>query len=1100
MRGWKKCMAWLLAGSIFAGSFCIGISSKEIQKEASAAEKQRSLKIDGNTQVKEAHSLFRGLGAVTCNGSSRLLMDYKEENPDQYWEIMNWLFHPQKGAGLSHVKIELGCDADTSSGAEPATKRNLRQKANVRRGAGFMFAHDALKINPDITVDLLCWGMPAWVGEKYERSEEAGFKARYRWYKETIDAAYDVWKIKFSYVSPNRNEKDVEIEWAKYLRKALDTEKIQRYDYSSIKLVAADEPDTMYVAQKMLEDKEYRDAIDVIGCHYNSYMDKNVKKLHDKYKKEVWFSEGSSVATDSIFGINNTEDKESTSGPNGMLDIANRIIIGMAESDMTLYEYQPSVAAYYDGTVYFPKQLIAANTPWSGGYSVTNGLVMSMHFTNFMEKGWRIVGSGSHGDGTQENHCIKNTKNTYLTAADGKTGDYSTVITNDSKKARTYKIKVSNLKKASSKVSLWETRSNGKSEAYDAHWLEKTGILTPVKEGGSYTYTVTVEPYSMVTLTTTKGQKEYAELKKKTDVDSGKEEEKLELPYSDDFEYKKDYIQRRGKTPRYTSDVNGAFETVRLADGNLVMRQQLNKDHLPYGWSGEPVDPVTSLGDDTWKDYIVSADVMLDPEEDAKNYAGICARYNAVQSIAGNGYWLRLYQDGTWRLYSNQGKIASGEISGMKPGRFVNLKIKVLNNTVTAYINNEQVAKKAVKKSPVNSGRVAFASSFYKNSFDNLKIVPVSGGAIHVTRTGDLDSALKFSGSVSRLQSQSYLYYGRTVSQLKKKSAAVSFTFEGTGISFLGNNVAGPKIKVSVDGETVEKSYSVKDTEMRSAFYQLSGLEKGKHTIKLVLLNGESLDIDAIEVSGELASVQDTPVENIAVEKEKIELAYGEHVSLGVKTTPKKAADELVYTTSNMAVAMVTSDGKVYGNGAGNATITAKTPDGKSVSVKVRVTEIAVTPGRGIRVGAGETVKLKAKYQKNINEAEIVKWVSGNKNIAAVSQDGVVRTKKSGYVRITAVGENGYKGSVVVHVLKAPYRFEVRPKKPVLTAGQTKQIRYVLPAGCCATKARYKSSNTSIATVSSNGMIRTKKPGSCTITVTLYNGKKQKITVTVKNN
>lgn len=1101
MKVWKKCMAYFLAGSIaVTGSLYTGagFGSPEMKRKADAAVKVQSLKIDGNTQVKGANSLFRGLGAVTCNGSSRLLMDYKEENPDQYWEIMNWLFHPKKGVGLSHIKIELGCDSDTSSGAEPATKRNPGQKANVRRGAGFMFAYDALKINPDITVDMLCWGMPAWVEEKYERSEAAGFKARYRWYKETIDAAYDAWKIKFSYVSANRNERVIEKEWTKYLRKALDTEKIQRYDYSRIKIVAADETDNMYVAQEMLADSEYRDAIDVIGCHYNSYMDKNVKKLHDKYKKEVWFSEGSSVATDSVFGVNNTEDGKSTSGLNGMLDIANRIIIGMAQSDMTLYEFQPSVAAYYDGTVYFPKQLLVANMPWSGSYSVSNGLAMSMHFTNFIEKGWRIVGSGSHGDGTQTNHCIVDTQNTYLTAADKKTGDYSTVITNDSGKERTYEVKVSNLEKASSKVSVWETRSNEKSEAYDAHWLEKTGTLTPKKEGGSYAYTVTVEPYSMVTLTTTTGQQEYADRKKKTSVDSEKTKEKLALPYTDDFEYKKAYIQRRGKTPRYTSDVNGAFEAVKLTDGNRVMRQQINMDHMPAGWSGEPAEPVTSLGDDTWKDYIVSADVMLDPEENAKNYAAICARYNAVQSIAGNGYWLRIYQNGVWRLYSNQGRIASGEVNGMKQGRFVNLKLKVLGNTVTAYINNEQVAEKTIKKSQVNSGRVAFASAYYKNSFDNVKVLPVSGGITHITRIDDLDSVLKFSGSISRLQSQSYLYYGRTVSQLKKKSSAVSVTFEGTGISFLGNNVAGPKIKISVDGEVVNKSYSVKDTEMRTAFYQLTGLENGKHTVKLELMNGEPLDIDAVEVSGNAYTGEEVATESITADKEKMELAYGESASLGIQTVPKKAAEDVIYTTSNMAVAMVTSDGKIYGNGAGNATVTAETADGKKVSVKVRVTELAVTPGSGVRVGAGETVKLKAKFRKDINEAEIVKWKSGNKKIATVSPDGVVHTKKSGYVKITAIGENGYKGTVVVHVRKAPYRFTVKPKKPVLQAGQKKQIRCEVPAGCCATKMSYKSSNPTVAAVSSTGVIRAKKAGSCVITVKLYNGKKQEISVTVK--
>ena len=222
-----------------------------------------------------------------------------------------------------------------------------------------------------------------------------------------------------------------------------------------------------------------------------------------------------------------------------------------------------------------------------------------------------------------------------------------------------------------------------------------------------------------------------------------------------------------------------------------------------------------------------------------------------------------------------------------------------------------------------------------------------------------------------------------------------------------------------------------------------------------------------MEVLGNAYAAEEVAAESITVDKEKIELAYGESISAGIKTVPEKAAEDIAYTTSNMAVAMVTSDGKVYGNGAGNATITATTADGKKVSVKVRVTELAVTPGSGIWVGAGET-------------------------------DGVVHTKKSGYVRITAVGENGYKGSAVVHVRKAPYRFSVKPKKSALKVGQTKQIRYELPAGCCASKAAYKSSNSAIAAVSSTGLIRAKKAGSCTITVKLYNGKRQKIPVTVK--
>lgn len=1098
MKVWKKGIVWLLAGSMMLGAMHIESGARDLAKEnvAKAAEKTRKLTIDGDTLVTSENSAFRGLGAVTCNNSSRLLMDYKEEHEKEYWEIMNWLFNTKTGAGLSHIKIELGNDLDTSSGAEPATKRYAGQKANVRRGAGYMFAHDALTINPDITVDMLCWGVPAWVEQAYEKSEQAGFKARYRWYKETLDAAYDKWGITFSYVSANRNEKTIEKKWTKYLRKALNTEKIQRYDYSKIKIVAADETDKMYVAEQMLEDKSYRDAVDVIGCHYNSYMDSNVKTLHTEYKKEIWYSEGASVATDSVFGVNNTVDGKNTSGANGMLDIANRIIIGMAQSNMTMYEFQPAVASYYDGSVYFPKQLIKANSPWSGDYSISNGLIMTMHFTNFIKKGWKFVDSGSYGDGKQFDHSITDTKDTYLTAAKKSTGDYSTVITNDSKTARTYQVNVSNLKKASAKVSLWETKSNESDEEYDAHWLEKIGTLTPTKKGDIYTYEVTVKPYSMVTLTTTTGQTEYAKRKAKTSVDVQKDT-KLSLPYTDDYEYKSAYLKRRGKTPRYTSDVNGAFEVIEQENGNHVLRQQINKDHLGTGWSGSPVDPVTSFGDDTWKDYVVSADVMLDPDENAKNYAAIIARYNAVQSIAENGYQLRIYRGGSWELYSNQGKIAKGSISGMREGRVVNLKLKVLGNTVTAYINHERVAKKTIKKSPANSGRVAFASAFYKNCFDNVKVMPINGGVTHVTRVDDLDSSLQFSDAVSRLQSESYRYYGRTVSTLKKKADSLTYSFTGTGISILGNNLAGAKLKVTLDGKELENSYAVKATEHRAAFYQLSGLDKGSHTIKIELLNKETLYIDAIEVEEDAYFKEVVALENIAMEQQSLELAYGESVSLGIKKEPENATENVIYTTSNMAVAMVTSDGKVIANGAGTAIITASIGNGKKVVTEVTVTQLAITPRSGIRVGVGETVKLKAAYLKGINKASIKKWKSSNKKLAAVSAKGVVKTKKAGYVTITAVGSNGYEAKVVVHIRKAPYRFEILPKKKTLKVGKTKQLRCEIPSGCYAAKITYKSSNPAVAKVSKTGLIKAKKVGTSKIVVETYNGKKAEMIVTV---
>ena len=122
---WKKGISSILAGSILFGVAgpAGGMDGTE-KNTVEAAQKLATLTIDGNTLDTGENSSFRGLGAVSCSNSSRLLMDYKEEHSDEYWEIMKWLFHTKTGAGLSHIKIELGNDLNSSSGAEPATKRS----------------------------------------------------------------------------------------------------------------------------------------------------------------------------------------------------------------------------------------------------------------------------------------------------------------------------------------------------------------------------------------------------------------------------------------------------------------------------------------------------------------------------------------------------------------------------------------------------------------------------------------------------------------------------------------------------------------------------------------------------------------------------------------------------------------------------------------------------------------------------------------------------------------------------------------------------------------------------------------------------------------
>jgi hypothetical protein len=177
-KKFKKMIGNLCVATMAFGSFGL-IGSNETKADVIT----KTITIDGNNV--DQYNRFKGFGTVTANNTSRLMLDYKEEHPKEYWEIMNKLFNKDTGAGLAHVKIELGGDVNSSSGTEPATMRYADEAANVLRGAGFQFAADAKSINPEITTEILRWGEPrfTWSGAASNEYED-----RYQWYKQTIDA------------------------------------------------------------------------------------------------------------------------------------------------------------------------------------------------------------------------------------------------------------------------------------------------------------------------------------------------------------------------------------------------------------------------------------------------------------------------------------------------------------------------------------------------------------------------------------------------------------------------------------------------------------------------------------------------------------------------------------------------------------------------------------------------------------------------------------------------------------------------------------------------------------------------------------------------
>ena len=775
----------------------------------------------GNANTLE-NMLYRGVGMVSGNNSSRLLLDYKAENPDAYWEIMNYIFG-KNGLEVAHLKLEMGSDINSSSGTEPSVMRSEDETADVTRGAGYQLAADAKTINPDLTLDMLWWSEPRWISD----SDDV-YAARYKWYKNTLDAAYDTYGIKFDYVSATQNERGRDNGWIVYLSQHLKSEPDSRYDYSAIKIVAGEEVCTWQALS---------DNIDVLGSHYTSSSTDHAQELAREYGKELWFSEGSSPMAYSEGAWRFDEGNSGLTGINGALDIANRYISMYPQGGMTLCQFQPVVAAYYDGVCYCQKQFINACDPWSGYYTLDSGFYTMLQFTQFMDKGWSFVDGACYADGVPggDGHAMVDAKYSYMTTCSPDKSDYSTVITNTTAEPLTYEFEVSELANAGSEVHLWETRGPD-GGAYNENYFKNIGSVTPEENGGKYTYSVTVKPYSILTVSTI----DLPETEYKNPERS--ERTILELPYSDDFSYAgygDDFLASRGNASRYTTDEGGAFE---VNDGVLV--QQITAAEKANEWGWTP-DPTTNFGDDRWYNYSVSAKVIFaDSDNAAGNYTGVGLRY--IQGHAGaSGYWLKLTQSGDWSLWENSDVLRSGK-STADTSAPVELKIEAVDNNVKCWINGEQVCDYTAEGSFLGAGRAAFFSSYDRNGFDDLVIAPAEGAETYITRFDNTDLMFDYTGEWNHNTMSSFKNYKRTLSSAKAGcSFAVDFT--GTGIAITGGG-KDASVTYTLDGGE-EVAYTVPSTGMREVNFMLKGLENGEHHLNVTVTDG-TYNVDGAEVTG----------------------------------------------------------------------------------------------------------------------------------------------------------------------------------------------------------------------------------------------------------
>lgn len=249
-------------------------------------------------------------------------------------------------------------------------------------------------------------------------------------------------------------------------------------------------------------------------------------------------------------------------------------------------------------------------------------------------------------------------------------------------------------------------------------------------------------------------------------------------------------------------------------------------------------------------------------------------------------------------------------------------------------------------------------------------------------------------------------------------------------------------------------------------------------------------------------------------------IKVGANHTFTAAVTPSEANQAITWESSDNTVATVDETGKVVGEKAGEAIITATSGDGKiTVECVFTVENEAVTgitlDGTDVTDGAVDgTLTIVPTITPSNATIKTVTWSSSNKNTATVTAEGVVTYHAPGTAVITAKSDSNpdVEATRNITVLGTPVTSveiqdnegtkiedEVEVVLP-LTGTNTKQLTAALNVGGstpAVDTVTWSSNNTNAVTVDDTGLLTAKAPGTAIITVTTKDGGFED-TITVK--
>lgn len=641
---------------------------------ATPAQAATSITINGTSGGRT----FDGVGAVSGGGgNSRLLIDYPEP---QRGQILDYLFKPGYGAALQILKVEIGGDTNSTSGAE-ASHAHFRGDLNCDRGYEWWIMEQAKARNPNITLVGLAWGAPGWIGNGTFFSTDL-----VNYYLSWLGCARQH-GLTIDYLTPVQNEKQWSADWTVTIRNTLNAN-----GYSAVKLISGDSwPGDWGPAGPISSNTAYRNATDVLSAHYTcGYLSAQtscgVPSNVANSGETLWSSENGS--------------QDYNDGAKPLARGINRVYL---DAKMTAYLNWDLIAAITPNLPWPTVGLVLANQPWSGWYSVGKDAWALAHTTQFTAPGWKYLDSSSgYIGGNRAN-------GSFVSLKSPNNSDYSTIIeTVDATAAQTLNFSVTG-GLSTGQVHVWATNLNSTSPA---NFFVHSTDITP--SGGAFT--LTVQPGYLYSITTTTGQGK--------GTATSPAQGSLALPYGDNFDG-----YTAAKEPRYLMAQQGAFETSTCGGGRSGMCVRQASTQEPIRWK-ENATPYALLGNVNWNNYTVSTDVLLEKS----GYAELIGRAGTedLKPCGLNAYYLRASDSGAWSIVRNNSgcamtTVASGTTTALGTNRWHSLALSFSGSTITASIDGAVV--RTITDTTYGAGQVGLGTSQGETAqFDNLAVTPGSGG------------------------------------------------------------------------------------------------------------------------------------------------------------------------------------------------------------------------------------------------------------------------------------------------------------------------------------------------------------------------------------